>query len=339
MSLLYLSLYSLSWVLLLYAGAAIALAAGSRKLMLLFLCSGCAVNALPILQRYSQAWPMLPMHLAPVFTPFILACLSLVRLALWPATEKSERKTWLLVFTAMLATLRYWPRMVAAAAVAAAGLAHAAYVSQAAPPGWVAVDTATVSEGYAAPASTTADDMQQFQLIEQMIQKAQDSEASVMVWPESHLGGVLRPALDFFSSEWAQLTREGKTVVAGFSTKIDGRNINAVGGYGASPFLWEQRFPAMGAMWRPWDAGHNFPMRLGAPYLQKIDGRWTTIAGWFEAGILWPLVASQLQGPQAYIAVGNLSWGRSTNLNRQGRLAVAAWARLTNLPHLVAINN
>ena len=105
MSLLYLSLYSLSWVLLLYAGAAIALAAGSRKLMLLFLCSGCAVNALPILQRYSQAWPMLPMHLAPVFTPFILACLSLVRLALWPATEKSERKTWLLVFTAMLACL------------------------------------------------------------------------------------------------------------------------------------------------------------------------------------------------------------------------------------------
>ena len=245
----------------------------------------------------------------------------------------------LVVFTGMLATLRYWPRMVAAAAVAAAGLAHAAYVSQAAPPGWVAVDTATVSEGYAASASTTADDMQQFQLIEQMIQKAQDSEASVMVWPESHLGGVLRPALDFFSSEWAQLTREGKTVVAGFSTKIDGRNINAVGGYGASPFLWEQRFPAMGAMWRPWDAGHNFPMRLGAPYLQKIDGRWTTIAVCFEAGILWPLVASQLHGPQAYIAVGNLSWGRSTNLNRQGRLAVAAWARLTNLPHLVAINN
>ena len=70
-----------------------------------------------------------------------------------------------------------------------------------------------------------------------------------------------------------------------------------------------------------------------------VGGLRTTIAICFEAGLMWPLLASQLAQPEAYIAVGNLSWGRTTNLNRQGRAAAAAWARLAGLPAVIAINN
>lgn len=105
MNLPYLSLLSLYGALLFYAGAAIALAAGSHRLLPLLLCAGSIINCLPIVQRYSQAWPMLPMHLAPVLTPFFLACLLLIRLALWPVTDRSEQRVCLLVLVVMVACL------------------------------------------------------------------------------------------------------------------------------------------------------------------------------------------------------------------------------------------
>lgn len=98
----YLSLY---WALFSYAGAAVALVAGSRRLVPLLLCAGCVVNGLPIVQRYSQAWPMLPMHLAPLLTPFVLACMLLIRLSLRPAADTPEHRAWLPVLAAMVACL------------------------------------------------------------------------------------------------------------------------------------------------------------------------------------------------------------------------------------------
>ena len=102
MTLPHLSLYL---ALLLYAGAATALAAGSRRLLPLLLGLACVANSLPILLRYSQAWPMLPMHLAPALTPPLLACMLLARLYRRPRPERLEHRVWLLALAAMIACL------------------------------------------------------------------------------------------------------------------------------------------------------------------------------------------------------------------------------------------
>lgn len=221
----------------------------------------------------------------------------------------------------------------------AALAAHAAQTPPGAPAGWVARDTRIATEGYAQAATSVADEMRQLATVENMIADAQEGAARVVVYPELHLGGVADPTLGFFSNQWGQLAAHGKTIIAGLGVVLDGTNANLIAGYGASPFQWRQRIPALGAMWRPWDRARHYPMRLTGAQVVPIDGRRTAIAICFEAGLLWPLLASQTEQPQAYIAVGNLSWGRATNLNRQGRAAVAAWSRLVGLPYIVAINN
>lgn len=172
-----------------------------------------------------------------------------------------------------------------------------------------------------------------------MIADAQAGSARVVVYPELHLGSVADPSLGFFNRQWAQLAGQGKTIVTGLAVMAEDGNANLLAGYGAAPFQWRQRIPAPAAMWRPWDASRNYPMRWGGGQVAHVAGLRTTIAICFEAGLLWPLVASEFGRPEAYIAVGNLSWGRATNLNRQGRAAAAAWARLAGLPVIIAVNN
>lgn len=96
---------SLYWPLLFYTGAAAALAAGLRRLMLLLLGAGCVLNCFPIVHRYIRAWPMMPMHLGPVLTTFLLACVLLLRRGGQPRPEKLEQRVWLTVLVLMAACL------------------------------------------------------------------------------------------------------------------------------------------------------------------------------------------------------------------------------------------
>lgn len=245
----------------------------------------------------------------------------------------------LVVFAVALALVRKRPLVALAFAGAVAIVAHAREVPGGAPSGWVGRDTAITTAGYGQPPAAGDNDLRQLATVEAMIADAQAGTAHVVVYPELHLGSVADPSLGFFASQWARLAAQGKTVVTGLAVVADGTNANGLAGYGASPFFWRQRIPALGAMWRPWDPTLNYPMRFGGSQVAHVGGLRTTIAICFEAGLMWPLLASQLAQPEAYIAVGNLSWGRTTNLNRQGRAAAAAWARLAGLPAVIAINN
>lgn len=245
----------------------------------------------------------------------------------------------LVVFAAALTLLRDWPRVTVVLVGLAAFVSHASSGEPGSPPGWVARDTEVTTAGLGQSTPGGMNDVRQLVEVDAMIEDAQTSGARVLVYPELHLGEVADPTLGFFGAQWRGLAGAGKTVVVGLGSQLDDMNVNLVAGYGASAFQWRQRVPALGAMWRPWDQQTHYQMRLGGAQVAEIDGHRTAIAICFEAGLLWPLLASQLARPQAYIALGNLSWGRPTNLNRQGRAAVGAWARLAGLPYLVAINN
>ncbi|MDY0390061.1 MAG: cytochrome c biogenesis protein CcsA [Desulfobulbus oligotrophicus] len=83
---------SLYWALALYAAALVVLRIVSRRLLLPVLGAGLVVNCLAVAYRYSQAWPMLPMHLAPVLTPAVLACLVMVRSSVQAPPDTRERQ-------------------------------------------------------------------------------------------------------------------------------------------------------------------------------------------------------------------------------------------------------
>lgn len=244
----------------------------------------------------------------------------------------------LLIFGCGLACLARWPAAAASGLAAFVVLAHVLETPVSAPEGWRAFDTRLASGGYnnQAPVIT---DLEQHQRIIAMIDTASRGADRVLVWPETYLVEADDRRMSFFDRHWAELAGEGKTVLAGYVTAEPGApRANILAARGSSSFDWVQRFPAAGSMWRPWDAANHYPMRLGGAQTQVIDGRKTTLAVCYEAALLWPLLRSQFDGATAYIASGNLSWGRAADLSRQGRAVVHAWARLAGLPYVVAIN-
>ncbi|MGI6639388.1 MAG: cytochrome c biogenesis protein CcsA [Desulfobulbus sp.] len=95
----------LFWVLVLYGGAFVISCTGWRWALFLLLTLALASNFLLVLHRYTQAWPMLPMHLAPVLTPFLLACMLLIRLCLRATSEKLAWRAWQVALLAMVTCL------------------------------------------------------------------------------------------------------------------------------------------------------------------------------------------------------------------------------------------
>lgn len=95
----------LSWVLILYAGAFAVSCTGWQRILLLLLAFALVSNALIVLYRYSQAWPMLPMHLAPVLTPCLLASMLLLRSAVYLPAEPLKRRVEQLALLAIIICL------------------------------------------------------------------------------------------------------------------------------------------------------------------------------------------------------------------------------------------
>jgi hypothetical protein len=170
---------------------------------------------------------------------------------------------------------------------------------------------------------------------------AERPDAHVVVLPESTLG--------FWTPTIARVWRDGLrgsglTVIAGAAV-VDPKgydNVMVVISADAANILYRERMPVPGSMWQPWlrwtsQGGGARADFFGNPVVD-VDGIRITPLVCYEQLILWPILQSMLHAPEVIVAVGNGWWTENTSIVAIQKASATAWARLFDLPIVMAFN-
>lgn len=167
------------------------------------------------------------------------------------------------------------------------------------------------------------------------------SPGTTVVLPESALG-FWTPTV---GRVWQQsLTGTGITVIAGAAV-IDQRgydNVLVRLSADVSDILYRERMPVPGSMWQPWrgwtgDQGGARAHFFANPFVDLGNQRLAPLIC-YEQLLVWPILQSALHRPDAIVAVGNGWWTAGTSIVDIQRTSTEAWARLFDLPLVIAFN-
>ncbi|WP_246670498.1 conjugal transfer protein TraB [Agrobacterium tumefaciens] len=203
--------------------------------------------------------------------------------------------------------------------------------------GWVAVDLK--QGGTLGRDGSLADQRHLISTVRKAAEAGEDVRVAVL--PESALG-LWTPTV---ARVWQEgLRGSNLTVIAGAAV-IDPRgydNVMVAISADAANLLYYQRMPVPGSMWQPslrWigpggGAGANF---FGNPVVQ-VDGTRLAPLICYEQLIVWPILQSMLHSPDLIVAVGNGWWTENTSIVAIQKASAIAWARLFDLPIILAFN-
>ncbi len=204
----------------------------------------------------------------------------------------------------------------------------------AAPQGWAAVNTDFSGAGVDTP-----DIVEQYNVAQSIQHSALDSQANVIVFPESV---VYRwnPATDLFWEETiTQLRKSGKTIIVGAVLDLSGRNryLNVAVVRGDTTNAFQQRVPMPVSLWKPF-TGHGVPLNLYGPGTLTIHGQRATILICYEQLLVWPMIRSVKEHPTVLVGMANEYWAKGTDAEAIQASTLQAWGQLFNIPVISAVN-
>jgi len=209
-------------------------------------------------------------------------------------------------------------------------------------------------------------------------QKAAESSARVLVFPESVIPRWSEATEAFWRQSLARCRAHGQILVVGaglprptegniqklsdlrlydFGAAIDALKRmdtasvhlierspgpeptdNALIVVGAESARFYQRVPVPIGMWKPFSRT-SVPLRVHAPGVLAIDHQRAAVLICYEQMLTFPILASMLQHPTVIVGISNTFWVGGTTIPRYQANAVRAWARLFRLPYLLAVNS
>lgn len=203
------------------------------------------------------------------------------------------------------------------------------------PEGWQAINTHFGGSGLNTPTP-----MELFEHEQWMRRTLADSNARVVIFPESVVYRWTAATDRFWKPELDQLRASGRTVLVGAGITLPGPHhyLNAVfiRGYDTQqPFL--QRIPVPGGMWNPFDR-NSVPMRPYGPSILTIANQRVAPIICYEQLLVWPILTSAFHKPTIIVAVGNDYWAKNTYIPQIQHSSLDAWSRLFSIPLLSAVN-
>lgn len=203
------------------------------------------------------------------------------------------------------------------------------------PEGWIGVDTVFGGSngefaGY-----------QQHQNSVARVRQEAALGASVIVLPESALG-VWTPTVERL---WTRALDGLDVAVYGGAVVVDHTGYDnvmlEVSGDGAL-FRYLERMPVPVSMWQPWLSLIGAPTGARAHFFANpvVSVRGVRVATLicYEQLLVWPVLQSALGSPEVLVAPANGWWTADTDIVAIQIAATTAWARLFNLPLVLAIN-
>jgi hypothetical protein len=204
------------------------------------------------------------------------------------------------------------------------------------PDGWVGIntrfrfDSAGQYAGYAQQQETIA-----------LVHKAAMSGARVIVLPESAVG-IWTPTV---AGLWQDaLHGLPVTAIAG-AEKIDPTGYDSVMAEitaQGSKILYRERMPVPVSMWQPWKRLSGGAEGAHAYFFSNpvvnVAGVQAAPLICYEQLLIWPILQSMMHEPALIIASGNDWWTGGSNVNAIQRASVIAWAKLFDLPLVMAFN-
>jgi apolipoprotein N-acyltransferase len=230
------------------------------------------------------------------------------------------------------------------------------------PTGWQGIDTR-----YGGVAHERVDPVREYHIAEDIKARALGSTARVIVFPESVLPRWT-PASDLFWADTISALRSaGKVVMIGaitptgppqadynFTASLAALHeapavrrlsrplerlayTNGVVIRGAASGDFTQRIPVPMGMWRPF-TNTGAPLRLSSPAVVRIADQPAAVIICYEQLIPWPTLTAFIEQPRLVIAIANQFWVAGTAIPAVQRNTVRAWARLFDLPVVLASN-
>lgn len=204
------------------------------------------------------------------------------------------------------------------------------------PEGWAGIDTKFRFDrtgnyaGYAQQQATIG-----------LVKNAAAQGVQVVVLPESAFG-VWTPMV---KALWQEALAGLDVTVIGGAEKIDATGYEGVMAEISakqSTILYQERMPVPVSMWQPWQ---RFLGRTEGAHADVFANPSTQVAGYhvaplicYEQLLIWPVLQSMLHRPDIIIASGNDWWTGGSNVNAIQRASVTAWARLFDIPLVMAFN-
>lgn len=204
-----------------------------------------------------------------------------------------------------------------------------------APAKWAAVDTQ-----FGGSNGKYADYFQHQQTIDRALAMA-ETGADVVVLPESALG-IWTPTIERL---WTRALQGSDVTVYGGAVIVDETGYDSVmlelTEQGAS-VRYRQRMPVPVSMWQPWRALIGEPAGaradvFGNPAVE-VRGKRTATLVCYEQLLVWPFLQSAMGSPHVLVAPSNGWWTADTDIVAIQVAAAMAWARLFDLPLVLAIN-
>jgi len=113
---------------------------------------------------------------------------------------------------------------------------------------------------------------------------------------------------------------------------------NALIVVGAESKTFYQRVPVPIGMWTPFDR-NSVPLRLAAPGVLNVDHQRAAVLICYEQMLTFPILTSMLQRPTVIVGISNTFWVDHTSIPIYQASAVRGWAMLFRLPYLLAVNS
>lgn len=234
----------------------------------------------------------------------------------------------------MAMTTRAWP----IATVVLGGLSlwsAAMWTPPDMPDGWVGVDTQFRGEN-----GQYADYAQQLETIA-LVRDAAAAGGSVIVLPES-AAGIWTPTTERL---WRAALRELDVIVNVGAIEVgrDGYdNVMAAITRSDARIIYRERMPVPVSMWQPWlewtGQGGGARANFFANPVVDFAGQRVAPLICYEQLLIWPILQSALHFPDIIVASGNGWWTDNTNIVAIQRAATMSWARLFDLPLVMAFN-
>lgn len=164
---------------------------------------------------------------------------------------------------------------------------------------------------------------------------------TTVVLPESALG-FWTPTV---GRVWQRaLTDTGITVILGAALVDEQGYDNVLVKLSAdrNTVLYRERMPVPGSMWQPWrtwlgDRGGARAHFFANPVV-NVGDRSVAPLICYEQLLVWPVLQSAFNRPNAIVAVGNGWWTAGTSIIDIQRASSEAWARLFGLPLVISFN-